>query len=170
MTAFTLVIAEHDNAGLKGSTSHTVTAAIACGGEVHVLVAGHNAKGAADAAAQLGGVAKVLLADAPDFADGLAENVAAQALAIVSASTYSHILAPATAYGKNILPRVAAALDVAQISEITKVDQPRYLRAADLCRQCHRDGAIGAMRSRSSRCAARVSMPLPQAAARRWKP
>jgi electron transfer flavoprotein alpha subunit len=120
MTA--LVIAEHDNAGLKGSTLNTVTAAIACGGEVHVLVAGHNARAAADAAAQLSGVAKVLLADAPHFADGLAENVAAQALAIASA--YSHILAPATAYGKNILPRVAATLDVAQISEITKVDSP----------------------------------------------
>jgi electron transfer flavoprotein alpha subunit len=120
MTA--LVIAEHDNAGLKGSTLNTVTAAIACGGEVHILVAGHNAGAAADAAAKLSGVAKVLLADAPHFADGLAENVAAQALAIASA--YSHILAPATAYGKNILPRVAATLDVAQISEITKVDSP----------------------------------------------
>ncbi|MDB5774407.1 MAG: electron transfer flavoprotein subunit alpha [Herbaspirillum sp.] len=120
MTA--LVIAEHDNGSLKGSTSHTVTAAIACGGEVHVLVAGHNARAAADAAAALGGVTKVLLADAPQFADGLAENVAAQALAI--ASSYSHILAPATAYGKNILPRVAAKLDVAQISEITRVDSP----------------------------------------------
>jgi electron transfer flavoprotein alpha subunit len=120
MTA--LVIAEHDNAVLKGSTLNTVTAAMACGGEVHVLVAGHNAAAAADAAAKLNGVAKVLLADAPQFADGLAENVAAQALAI--ASGYSHILAPATAYGKNILPRVAAKLDVAQISEITKVDSP----------------------------------------------
>jgi electron transfer flavoprotein alpha subunit len=120
MTA--LVIAEHDNAVLKGSTLNTVTAAMACGGEVHVLVAGHNAAAAADAAAKLSGVAKVLLADAPQFADGLAENVAAQALAI--ASGYSHILAPATAYGKNILPRVAAKLDVAQISEITKVDSP----------------------------------------------
>jgi electron transfer flavoprotein alpha subunit len=120
MTA--LVIAEHDNGSLKGSTLNTVTAAIACGGDVHVLVAGHNAKAAADAAAQLSGVAKVLLADAPQFADGLAENVAAQALAIAAA--YSHILAPATAYGKNILPRVAARLDVAQISEITKVDSP----------------------------------------------
>ena len=120
MTA--LVIAEHDNASLKGSTLNTVTAAIACGGDVHVLVAGHNAKAAADAAAQLSGVSKVLLADAPYFADGLAENVAAQALAI--ASSYSHILAPATAYGKNILPRVAALLDVAQISEISKVDSP----------------------------------------------
>jgi electron transfer flavoprotein alpha subunit len=83
-------------------------------------VAGHNAKAAADAAAQIAGVSKVLLADAPQFADGLAENVAEQALAI--AKDYTHILAPATAYGKNILPRVAAKLDVAQISEITKVD------------------------------------------------
>ncbi|MFL9880526.1 electron transfer flavoprotein subunit alpha/FixB family protein [Herbaspirillum rhizosphaerae] len=118
MTA--LVIAEHDNVSLKGSTLNTVTAAAQAGGDVHILVAGHNAKAAADAAAQIAGVSKVLLADAPQFADGLAENVAEQALAI--AKDYTHILAPATAYGKNILPRVAAKLDVAQISEITKVD------------------------------------------------
>ncbi|HTD02624.1 electron transfer flavoprotein subunit alpha/FixB family protein, partial [Undibacterium sp.] len=118
----TLVIAEHDNASLKGSTLNTVTAASQCGGDVHVLVAGHNAAAAAQAAAQLAGVSKVLLADAPHFADGLAENIAEQALAIAAA--YSHILAPATAYGKNILPRVAAKLDVSQISEITKVDAP----------------------------------------------
>ena len=117
-----LVIAEHDNASLKGSTLHTVTAALQCGGEVHVLVAGSNAGAAAAAAAQIAGVTKVLVADAPAFADGLAENVAEQVLAVASA--YSHILAPATAYGKNILPRVAAKLDVAQISEITKVDSP----------------------------------------------
>ena len=117
-----LVIAEHDNATLKGSTHHTVTAAAQCGGDVHVLVAGSNASAAAAAAAQIAGVTKVIVADAPYFADGLAENVAEQVLAI--ASNYSHILAPATAYGKNILPRVAAKLDVAQISEITKVDSP----------------------------------------------
>ena len=117
-----LVIAEHDNASLKGSTHHTVTAALQCAGEVHVLVAGHNCGAAVAAAAQITGVAKVLVADGAPFADGLAENMAAQVLAI--ASTYSHILAPATAYGKNILPRVAAKLDVAQISEITKVDGP----------------------------------------------
>ena len=117
-----LVIAEHDNASLKGSTLNTITAAIACGGDVHVLVAGHNAAAAAQAAAQYAGVAKVLHADAAQFADGLAENIAEQILAIASA--YSHILAPATAYGKNILPRVAARLDVGQISEITKVDAP----------------------------------------------
>jgi electron transfer flavoprotein alpha subunit len=117
-----LVIAEHDNGSLKGATHHTVTAAAQCGGEVHVLVAGSNCGAAAEAAAQIAGVSKVLVADAPYFADGLAENVAEQILAV--AASYSHILAPATAYGKNILPRVAAKLDVAQISEITKVDSP----------------------------------------------
>ncbi|MEC5216665.1 electron transfer flavoprotein alpha subunit [Actimicrobium sp. GrIS 1.19] len=115
-----LVIAEHDNVSLKGSTLNTITAAIACGGDVHVLIAGHNCNAAAAAAAQIAGVAKVLMADAAAFADGLAENVAEQALALAPA--YSHILAPATAYGKNIAPRVAARLDVGQISEITKVD------------------------------------------------
>ncbi|MFC0169435.1 electron transfer flavoprotein subunit alpha/FixB family protein [Pseudoduganella danionis] len=115
-----LVIAEHDNASLKGSTLHTVTAAAQCGGDVHVLVAGSNAGAAVAAAAQIAGVSKVIVADAAYFAEGLAENVAEQVLAI--AGGYSHILAPATAYGKNILPRVAAKLDVAQISEITKVE------------------------------------------------
>jgi electron transfer flavoprotein alpha subunit len=118
----TLVLAEHDNASLKGSTFNTVTAAVQCGGDVHILVAGHECGGAAAAAAKISGVSKVLLADAAHFADGLAENVAEQVLAIAGA--YSHILAPATAYGKNILPRVAARLDVGQISEITKVDAP----------------------------------------------
>ncbi|RJG00662.1 electron transfer flavoprotein subunit alpha/FixB family protein [Noviherbaspirillum sedimenti] len=120
MTA--LVIAEHDNVSLKGSTAHTVTAALQCGGDVHVLIAGHHCGAAAAAAAQLAGVSKVLVADAAHFADGLAENIAAQALAL--AKDYAHILAPATAYGKNIAPRVAAKLDVGQISEITKVDAP----------------------------------------------
>jgi len=117
-----LVIAEHDNASLKGSTHHTITAALECASEVHLLVAGSNCAAAAAQAAQIAGVTKVLVADAAPFADGLAENVAEQVLAI--AANYSHILAPATAYGKNILPRVAAKLDVAQISEITKVDGP----------------------------------------------
>ena len=117
-----LVVAEHDNASLKGSTLNTITAAIACGGEVHVLVAGHNCGPAATAASQAAGVTKVLVVDGAPFGDGLAENIAAQVLALASA--YSHILAPATAYGKNILPRVAAKLDVGQISEITKVDSP----------------------------------------------
>ena len=115
-----LVIAEHDNASVKGATLNTVTAAMKCGGDVHVLVAGHNAGEAAKAAAQIAGVAKVLHADAEYFAHGLAENIAAQVLAI--AGNYSHILFPATASGKNVAPRVAAKLDVGQISDITKVD------------------------------------------------
>lgn len=114
-----LVIAEHDNNSIKGATLNVVTAAKAIGGDVHVLVAGANAGAAAAAAAQIAGVAKVLHADAAAFADSLAENVAAQVLAV--ASSYSHILFPATASGKNVAPRVAAKLDVAQVSEITKV-------------------------------------------------
>ncbi|GHC86827.1 electron transfer flavoprotein subunit alpha [Pseudorhodoferax aquiterrae] len=114
-----LVIAEHDNASVKSATLNTVTAALACGGDVHVLVAGENAGEAAKAAAQIAGVAKVLHADGAGLGHGLAENVAAQVLAI--ASNYSHILFPATASGKNIAPRVAAKLDVCQISDITKV-------------------------------------------------
>ena len=117
MTA--LVIAEHDNASIKGATLNTVTAAAACGGDVHVLVAGHNAAAAAAAAAQIAGVAKVIHADSEALAHGLAENVAAQVLAI--AANYSHILFPATAAGKNVAPRVAAKLDVAQISDVTQV-------------------------------------------------
>jgi electron transfer flavoprotein alpha subunit len=117
-----LVIAEHDNATVKGATLNTVTAALQCGAEVHVLIAGHNAAGAAAAAAQIAGVAKVLHADAPTLDHGLAENVAAQV--IVIAKNYSHLLFPATAAGKNVAPRVAALLDVAQISDATKVFGP----------------------------------------------
>ena len=115
-----LVIAEHDNTSIKGATLNTVTAALACGGDVHVLVAGANAGAAAAQAAQIAGVSKVIHADGAPFAHGLAENVAAQVLAIAGA--YSHILFPATAGGKNVAPRVAAKLDVAQISDITKVE------------------------------------------------
>jgi len=114
-----LVIAEHDNASIKGATLNTVTAAVACGGDVHVLVAGHNAGAAAQAAAQIAGVSKVIHADAEGLAHGLAENVAAQVLAI--AGNYTHILFPATAAGKNVAPRVAAKLDVAQMSDVTLV-------------------------------------------------
>ena len=120
MTA--LVIAEHDNSTVKAATLNTVTAAAQCGGDVHILVAGASAAAAAAAAAQIGGVAKVLHAEDAGFAHGLAENMAAQVLAI--ASNYSHILFAATASGKNIAPRVAAKLDVGQISDITKVDSP----------------------------------------------
>ncbi len=115
-----LVIAEHDNASIKGATLNTVTAALQCGGDVHVLVAGSNAAAAAAAAAQIAGVAKVLHAEGEGFAHGLAENIAAQVLAV--AGNYSHILFAATAAGKNVAPRVAAKLDVGQISDITKVD------------------------------------------------
>ncbi len=114
-----LVVAEHNNASIKGATLNTVTAALACGGDVHVLVAGAGAAAAAQAAAQIAGVTKVLHADAPGLGHGLAENVAAQVLAV--AANYSHILFPATASGKNVAPRVAALLDVAQISDATQV-------------------------------------------------
>ncbi|MBL8378131.1 MAG: FAD-binding protein [Burkholderiales bacterium] len=117
-----LVIAEHDNATIKGATLNTVTAAAKCGGDVHVLVAGANCGAAADAAAKIAGVSKVLLADAPHLADQLAENVAAQVVAL--AGDYSHILAPATANGKNVAPRVAALIDSQQISEIISVESP----------------------------------------------
>ncbi|RZI99098.1 MAG: electron transfer flavoprotein subunit alpha/FixB family protein, partial [Rubrivivax sp.] len=114
-----LVIAEHDNASIKGATLNTVAAAAALGGDVHVLVAGQNAGAAAAAAAQIAGVAKVLHADAAALGEGLAENVAAQVVAL--ASGYSHLLFPSTAAGKNVAPRVAALLDVAQLSDVTKV-------------------------------------------------
>lgn len=120
MTA--LVIAEHDNATVKGATLNTVAAAAQMGGDVHVLIAGHNAGGAAAAAAQIAGVSKVIHADAEYLAHGLAENMAAEVLNI--ASSYSHLVFPATASGKNIAPRVAAKLDVGQISDITKVESP----------------------------------------------
>jgi electron transfer flavoprotein alpha subunit len=114
-----LVIAEHDHGALKPATLNTVTAAAQCGGEVHVLIAGHNASGAAQAAAKIAGVAKVLHADAPQLAEQLGETIAAQVVAL--AGNYSHLLFPATAHGKNVAPRVAALLDVAQISDATKV-------------------------------------------------
>ncbi|MBS1186856.1 MAG: electron transfer flavoprotein subunit beta [Burkholderiaceae bacterium] len=117
-----LVIAEHDNALLKASTLNTVTAAAECGGDIHLLIAGHDCAAVAQAATAIAGVAQVLVADAPYLADGLAENVAEQAISV--AGNYSHILAPASAFGKNVLPRVAARLDVEQISEILKVHSP----------------------------------------------
>lgn len=120
MTA--LVIAEHDTVSLKGSTHHTVTAARRCSDDVHLLVVGHRSGRVVEEAACIAGVSKVLVADAPHFADGLAENVAAQVVAL--AGGYTHVLAPATAYGKNIAPRVAACLDVAQVSDITAVLAP----------------------------------------------
>lgn len=114
-----LVIAEHDNSSLKGATLNTVAAAKAIGGDIHVLVAGAGCGGAADAAAKVAGVSKVLAADNAAYAHQLAENVSL--LVAELGKSYSHILAPATSNGKNILPRVAALLDVAQVSEITAV-------------------------------------------------
>lgn len=115
-----LVLAEHDNQHLKAATLHTVTAAAKAAGEVHVLVAGHNCAAVAQQAAKIQGVTKVLVADAPHLADGLAENVAEQVLAV--ARGYSHVFAPATSFGKNVLPRVAAKLDSAQVSDIIGVE------------------------------------------------
>lgn len=115
-----LVIAEHDNAQLKGATLNTVAAAAKLGGEIHVLVAGQGAQAVAEQAAKVAGVAKVLLADGAALGEFLAENVAAQVLGV--ASNYSHILFAATASGKNVAPRVAAKLDVAQISDIISVE------------------------------------------------
>ena len=114
-----LVIAEHDNASIKAATLNAITAAAQCGGDVHVLVAGAAAAGAAQAASAIAGVSKVLHADGPALAHGLAEGLAAQVAAL--AAGYTHILFPATASGKNAAPRVAALLDVAQISDATKI-------------------------------------------------
>jgi electron transfer flavoprotein alpha subunit len=122
-----LVIAEHDNQSIRAATLNTVTAALACGaGDVTVLVAGSDCSAAAQQAAKIAGVAKVRVSDAPHLAEGLAENVAAQVLAI--ASDYSHVLAPATSFGKNVTPRIAACLDVAQVSDIIGIDSPDTFR------------------------------------------
>ena len=118
----TLIIADHNNVSLQAAMLNTVTAAQRIGGDIHILVAGSNAGAAASAAAAIAGVAKVLHADAPHFASPAAENVAATVVAVVKAGGYSHVLAPATGFGKNAMPRIAALLDVAQISEITVVE------------------------------------------------
>ncbi|MEO7244281.1 MAG: FAD-binding protein [Rubrivivax sp.] len=122
--AAVLVVAEHDHGTLKGATLNTVSAAAAIGGDVHVLIAGSNAGAAAQAAAKIAGVAKVLHADADSLKEQLGENVAAQVLAIVKGGDYGHVLFPATAHGKNVAPRVAALLDVAQLSDVAKVISP----------------------------------------------
>jgi electron transfer flavoprotein alpha subunit len=117
-----LVIAEHDNSSVKKATLNTVAAAQKIGGDIHVLVAGADAAGAAKAASQIAGVTKVLQADAPHLKDVLAENLAA--LIVSLAKNYSHVLLPATTNGKNVAPRAAALLDVQQISEIIAVESP----------------------------------------------
>ncbi len=122
MTA--LVIAEHNNVSLRAATYNAVACALACAGEVHVLIAGSQCQGAAADAAAIPGVAKVLVADASHLAEQLAENGAAQAVAAAQVATYSHIVAPATAFGKNVAPRVAALLGVSQISDVSRVVSP----------------------------------------------
>jgi len=118
----TLIIADHNHAALQAATFNAVTAAQKIGGDIHVLVAGSNAQEVAKAAAGIAGVAKVVHADAPHLGSLTAENVAATIVAIVRAGGYTHVLAPATGFGKNVMPRVAALLDVAQISEIVVVE------------------------------------------------
>jgi electron transfer flavoprotein alpha subunit len=142
-----LVIAEHDNVSVKAATLNTIAAAALIvtfsDQPIHVLIAGHNAQAAADAAAKMPGVAKVLLADAPHLDAGLAENIEATVLNV--ARDYTHILAPATAYGKNITPRIAAKLDVAQISDIIAVD-----RADTFERPIYAGNAIATVQSQDS--------------------
>jgi electron transfer flavoprotein alpha subunit len=127
-----LVIAEHDQQSLKAATLNTVTAARKIGGDIHILVAGSACNAAAEQAASLQGVTLVKVADAAHYQSQTAENLTA--LVIAHAAGYSHILAPATTFGKNLCPRIAALLDVAQISEITAVEC-RHLRPPDLRRQ-----------------------------------
>ena len=117
-----LVLAEHDNSSLRSSTLHTITAARVLGNDVHVLVAGGGADAAAKAAAAVAGVSKVIHVDAPHLASPTAEDLTAQVLALVQSGGYTHVLAPATGFGKNAMPRVAAKLDVAQVSEITAIE------------------------------------------------
>ncbi|WP_193172154.1 FAD-binding protein [Nisaea nitritireducens] len=122
-----LVVAEHDNSDIAPATLNTVTAAAEIGGDITVLVAGSGSAAAADAAAKIAGVSKVLHADSAEYANGLAENVAP--LVVALAAGYSHVLAPATSFGKNVLPRAAALLDVQQISEISGVvDADTFVR------------------------------------------
>jgi electron transfer flavoprotein alpha subunit len=138
-----LVVAEHDNRSLKGATGHVVTAADAIGGEIHLLVAGAGCRAAAEAAGKLAGVAKVLLAEAPALEHAGAEDMAAVVLGL--AKNYSHVLAPATTFGKNFLPRVAALLDVAQISDISAVLAPDTFQ-----RPIYAGNAIATVQSRDA--------------------
>lgn len=135
-----LVIAEHNNTIIKSSTFNTITAALQIDNDVHILVCGHNVKAVANIATKIAGINRVLLADTLQLAHHLAENVVSQILNI--AYNYTHILAPATAYGKNILPRLAAKLDVAQISEIIKVHSPDIFE-----RQIYAGNAIAIVQS-----------------------
>ena len=125
-----LVVAEHENSEIKAATLNTIAAGVAIGGEIHVLVAGEGCGGAAEAAAKIDGVAKVLVADSAEYAHGIAENLTPLVLSL--ADNYEHLLANSTSFGKNLMPRVAAMLDVQQISDISGVtsadtfDRPTY--------------------------------------------
>jgi electron transfer flavoprotein alpha subunit len=140
-----LVLAEHDNLSLKSATLHAITAARALGGDIHVLIAGQSAGSAAAAVAAVPDVAKVLLAESPWLAEPTAENVAANALAVIAAGDYSHVVAAATSFGKNAMPRIAAKLDVAQVSDITGIE------AADtFVRPIYAGNAFATVRSRDA--------------------
>jgi electron transfer flavoprotein alpha subunit len=154
----TLLVAEHDNKSLKDSTAKALTAAVAVGAEVHILVAGLECRAAADAAARLTGVAKVLIADAPPYEHMLAEPTAA--LIVALAPAYDVLMAPATTAGKNIMPRVAALLDVMQISEIIKVVAPDTFE-----RPIYAGNAIQTVKSRDAKKVITVRTASFQAAA-----
>ncbi|MFN3868420.1 MAG: electron transfer flavoprotein subunit alpha/FixB family protein [Hyphomicrobiaceae bacterium] len=139
-----LILAEHDNAKLNAATAKALTAAKAIGGDIHVLVAGSGCSGVAEAASKLGGVAKVLLADAPHLANALAEEVEGVLLALMP--SYDVLIAPATASGKNVLPRVAAKLDVMQVSDITAVKSPDTFE-----RPIYAGNAVQTVRSRDAK-------------------
>ncbi len=144
-----LVIAEHDQRSIKPATRCAVTAARACAAQVHVLVAGHQAADAAREASRIEGVDKVILADGPALADGLAEPAAAQVLAL--ADGYTHLLFPATSHGKSVAPRVAARLDVAQISDIVRVVAPDTFE-----RPIYAGNAMATVQTRDARVVATV--------------
>jgi electron transfer flavoprotein alpha subunit len=147
-----LVIAEHDNAAIKPALLNTVAAAQKIGGDIDILVAGHQCAGAASAAAAIPGIRKVLTADAPHYAHALAESLSA--LIVSVARNYSHVLAPSTSAGKNVLPRVAALLDVAQISDIIKVESAdtfvRPIYAGNALATVHSGDAIKVITVRST--------------------
>lgn len=141
----TLVVAEHDNTSLKPATRNAVAAALQCGGDVHVLVAGAQAGAAAQAAARLAGVAKVWHAEGEGLAQGLAENLAPQVVALVKAQNHAHVVFAATAAGKNVAPRVAALLDVAAVSDVIRVVSPDTFE-----RPIYAGNAIATVRSRDA--------------------
>jgi electron transfer flavoprotein alpha subunit len=153
MSVLILIVAEHDNQSIRPATLNAIAASSRLDGEVHLLVAGSSARPAADAAAQITGVSKVLLVDGKQLEHGLAEDVAAQVVAVATA--YSHIVFASTAWGKNIAPRVAALLDVAQISDVMNIIDHETVRSGG----ARQPTATG----RRARCTRRPSLSRPQA-------